>query len=313
MKKNVFTLPLSRPYRFSTYKIIIPVLSCILVFSWIKLSYAQKFSINCGLGTVQIKSNTDQLLSSSKSTIQQLGLNLDFEKKDFPILIYFNGVFFNTNESSEKWHKKSSSSLLQENSLNTQGITLDALGYYLLYDFRYYNNSLSIRPFLGGGLVYRRYNLKRKNFIGDMIKLDISNNNNLFYLGGEDILSIGGMPYIGAFLSFPKKGMDIKMDFGYGFLSSRSNIDFQITSYFVKEKTIYPIETKTSSSYMLGRLQLLKNWESYSISIGYKWEKTIINNKNILLYDTGINKFYLPFPELETEQNISFLIFSYIF
>lgn len=299
---------------FNKYKAALWVVFCLLfphLFFYSRPVKAQEISIKGGGGIVQINVNADQLSNCSKITRRHVGLGLDLKKEGHPLRLSFQGLFFTSNETSERWCQETLSNPSQENILDYQGLALDALAYYTFYKYAPQGSPVSLKPFIGGGLLYRRFILDRKQITGDMILLD-TDGDIMYYLGKQSIFAIGAMPHIGVFIDIPKWGIDITLNLGWAFYALNSDTDYWI-SYSGQEETIYPMRIHSSSHSILGRLQIIKRWDFFSVALGYEWEKTLIDDKSIPYYTTDTSQAYMPFPEFEIKQDIGQITFSYLF
>jgi len=270
--------------------------------------YAEELvSVHAGLGNLKTRASNEHFDSESKSTQRHVGLGLEFEKDRYPLRISLQGLYFTTDEESEEWASDTSGSMPQD-QLDIHGVTLDALAYYMPYQFSLGGNRISLKPFLGGGLVYRRFKLQRQGFSGNMITLTGTTR---YYLGDQSILAIGAMPHIGLFLKVPKSDWEACFSVGWAFLAANSNINYQI-SFSGSEKIRYPFQVDTSGNAMMSSITLKKGWESYFLSLRLIWEKTEIDDKSIFFYSDGTDVF-LPFPEMEFTQMIGDISLSYLF
>ncbi|MBN2373379.1 hypothetical protein JXL19_06315 [bacterium] len=249
-------------------------------------------------------------MSCSKLTRRHIGLGLELEKEGYPLRVLFQGIFFKTGDKTERWQCWRDPDPLQENLLDMHGSRLDVLAYYEPYSYAPKDSFYSIRPFVGGGLIYRRYKFDRRYVKGEMI--GFNNNDDGFYFGNQDILAIGAMPHIGFIFDMPKRTMDIRMNFGWAFFASNSNIDY-IVSFIKNETIVYPMEIYNSGYSILCGMNILKKWETFSVSLGYEWEKTVIDDKNIFFYSTKTTPIYLPFPKFDIRQSIGKISINYPF
>lgn len=266
----------------------------------------ERLSIDGGLGNFQIKAKHDQFQSDSKNTRRHISLGMDLEKDEYPLRISFQGTFFVTDEESEKW----TSNTPHENRLNIHGVTMDVLAYVTPYTFSPSEVAFRIKPFIGGGLVYRRFKLERKGLKGSMIPLTT---NVQYYLGNQSIIAIGAMPHIGFFLEIPKFEVECRLSLGWSFLAVKSNINYQAV-FSGNDEIRYPFHIHSSGSSIVTGMQIVKRWESFSVALGFLWEKTQIDDKSSFFYtSSGTTDVYLPFPEFEIIQTIGQISLKYLF
>jgi hypothetical protein len=275
--------------------------------------YAQEFSINGGLGSVQMETRSDHFSNSVKAARRHIGIGFDLEKKGSPLKISFQGILFNTSKKTERWCSPDSQDEFQEDALEINGIQMDALSSFLLHTYATKTGSIVFKPYIGGGLVYRRFQFKRGDIEGPMIPIPLSSTDKVYcYIGNECFLAIGGMPKIGALFSFPKLGFDVRVDAGWAFLSTKSTIDYHLSLSGDKE-AIYPLVSYSSGNSLLWGIQFSKRWESFALGIGYEWEKITIDDKSATCQTVTGTTVSLPFPELTLKQGSGYLTLSYIF
>ena len=175
--------------------------------------------------------------------------------------------------------------LLQQNQMDSHGITMNALAYLTPYIYTIKTGSFSIKPYIGGGFVYRRFKIDRQGITGGKILLP--GGDCKYYFSNQSILAIGAMPHIGFYIMDPKDEIEFRLGFGCAFLSANSNFDiirFPFSS--LEEGNLYPLKTDTSGHSYLVNLDFIKKWNSFSIGLGYEWEKIYIDDKSIL-YNKG--------------------------
>lgn len=304
---------LNRIYIFQKDKaalLIILTFIAILFLSFPKNVPALTLFLDSGIGSVQIEAKNDQFMSCSKLTRRHIGLGLELEKEGYPLRVLFQGIFFKIGDKTERWRCRGEANTSQENLLDAHGSRLDVLAYYTPYIYAPKDSFYSIKPFVGGGLIYRRYKFDREYIKGEMI--NFNNDDDGFYFGNQGILAIGAMPHIGFIFSMPKRSMDIRMNFGYACFASNSNIDY-IISFIKNEKIVYPMEIYNSGYSILCGLSIIQKWETFSVSLGYEWEKTLINDKDIFFYSTKTTSVYLPFPKFNIRQSIGKISIYYPF
>lgn len=266
------------------------------------------FSIDGGLGNFQIKAKNDQFRSESKNSRRHVSLGIDTEKDRYPMRFTFQGIFFSTDEKSENWISHTTGSL-HNIRLDAHGVTLDALAYYTPYTYSPDKDTFRLKPFIGGGLVYKRFKLDRKGLNGSKIPLTI---NDQYYFGNQSILAIGAMPHMGFFLEIPKFDVECSLSLGWTFLAVKSNIDYYVV-FSGSNEIRYPFHIYTSGSSIVTGIQIMKNWESFTVGLGFLWEKTQIDDKNTFFYTDVSGDVYLPLPELEITETTGLIIFKYLF
>ena len=291
--------------------IFFPVVLTIVSIS-IGLIHAEEYvSIEGGAGNIQIKTQNEQFYSDSKINVWHAGLGLDLEQEDYPLRIAFRGSYFSTDNETEKWISRSSGPL-NENHLDVHGLILEAHGYYMPYSPSFLNGGLIFKPYLGGGLVCRRIKLDRGGFNGSMFPLYPLTSNMAYYMGDQSIVEVGAMPSFGARLELPKSDLEFNLNLGWAFLGINSNVNYHL-SCVGSEEYIYPYLVHTSGSRSMGKMELIKTWDSLSVEIGWQWEKTQINDKSILFFSDGPTDYYLPFPEYEITRTLGRITLKYLF
>jgi len=280
----------------------------LILLSPLYLHAEELLSIHAGLGSLQVRAKNDHFDSESKNTQRHVGLGLGFEKDRYPLRISIQGRYFSSDEESEDW-ASDTAGLMSHNQLDMHGATLDALACYMPYQFSLGGNKASLKPYIGGGLIYRRFKFQRQGFSGSMIPLTGSTQ---YYLGDQSIIAIGVMPHMGLFLEVPKSDWEVCFSIGWAFLAANSNINYQV-SFSGSEAIRYPFQLDTSGSAIMGSITLKKGWESFFLSFGLKWERTEIDDKSIFFYSDGVGNVFLPFPEMEITQMIGDISISYLF
>lgn len=293
--------------------VFIPLFVIIPYLAHPYLSHAQLLNLNTGMGIAQINTKTDNFLSKTEVSRMQAGLCLLIEKEDSPLSLSFKGNIFSSDKAYEDYKDKESDLIYQENSLDISGISFESSGYYSFYTYKNKSGSLGVSPFLGGGILYKRFKLKREELIGGMMPLNGSGGK--FFLGSQKVLAIGALPLLGITIHAPQKGLKLKLDVGRGVFSASSSIDYQIIAEFLNSKTVYPLETKSSGYSMYSRVEFSKIWESFFIAIGYEWEKIHIDDKSVFLFQDlySGNKDSIAFPDLTIENSTGFLTLGYLF
>jgi len=266
------------------------------------------FYIDGGLGNFQIKAKNDQFRSESENSRRHVSLGIDLEKDRYPMRFKFQGTFFSTDEKSEEWISHTTGSL-HNIRLDAHGVTLDALAYYTPYTYSPAEDMFHLKPFIGGGLVYKRFKLDRKGLNGSMIPLT---SNDQYYFGNQSILAIGAMPHMGLFLEIPKFDVECSLSLGWQFLAVKSNSNYYV-SFSGGNEIRYPFHIYTSGSSIVTDIQIMKNWESFTVGLGFLWEKTQIDDKNTYFYTDVSGDVYLPLPELEITETFGFISFKYLF
>lgn len=279
----------------------------LILLSPLHIHAEELLSVHAGLGSLQFRAKNEHFDSDSENTQRFVGLGLEFEKDRYPLRISLQGRYFITDGESEDW-ASDTVGLMSHNQLDLHGVTLDALACYMPYQFSLCGNRVSLKPYIGGGLVYRRFKLQRQGFSGSMIPLTGSTQ---YYLGDQSILAIGVMPHVGLFCEVPKSDWEVCFSIGWAFLAANSNINYQV-SFSGSEEIRYPFQVDTSGSSMMSSITLKKGWESLFLSLGLTWERTEIDDKSIYFYSDGEDVF-LSFPEMELTQIIGDIGLSYLF
>ena len=75
----------------------------------------------------------------------------------------------------------------------------------------------------------------------------------------------------------------------------------------------YPICIHTSGSSVLTGVQIVKSWESFSVSLGFMWEKMKIDDKAPYFYTDVSGDVHIPFPEFEIVQTVGQIGLTYLF
>ena len=293
---------------FSVVLTVIPISNGVI--------HAQELvSVKVGAGNIQIKTKNDQFHSDSKLDAWHAGLGLDLEKEEYPLRIVFRGSYFSTGDEVENWISPGSSPMNQSR-LEAHGVALEAHGYFTGYSRSFRNGGLIFSPYLGGGLVARRLKLEREGFHGSMFPLYPLISNTQYYLGNQSIVEVGFLPSIGSKIEFPGWDLSVNLNLGWAFLGINSGINYHV-SFAGSDAVIYPYLVHTSGSSFEGKIDVKKDWESFSVEIGWQWEKTEINDKSVFFFTSGTGPdrvdFYLPFPEYEITQTLGKITLIYLF
>jgi hypothetical protein len=264
------------------------------------------FSIHGGLGDFQIKTKKtkdDQFQSVSKNSRRHVGLGLDLEKEGYPLRVSLQWTLFTTEEESEKW----TIGPLHVNRLDIQGGTFDVHAFVTPYTYSSGKDTIRLKPFIGGGLGYKHFKLERKG-LNEIMLTDP--NAVQYFLGNQAIMAIGATPHIGFFLEIPKLEVECSLSLGWTFHAAKSNIDYHVFSK--SDEVIHPVTIHTSGSSLIIGTQVVKSWESFSLALGYIWEKTQINDKPTP-FDFDGDGMTDPFPEFEIIQTFGQISLKYLF
>ena len=286
----------------------------ILLFPRSVYSYT-KLSIDGGLGNFEIKTKDDKFISDSKNSRRNISLRIDFEKDEHPLRFSFRLGFFNTGEDSEKWTK----ALPHENRLQIHGENFDVLGFFTIYNFASSKGAIRLKPFIGGGLGYKRFKFERNGLDENIITPPAAGQ---YFLGNQDVTAIGATPHIGFLVEIPKFKLECNVIVGWSLLAVRSNVNYHYFSG--SDEVMHSVIINTSGSSLVTGIQVVRSWESFSIVLGYIWEKTWIDDKLLVKvkkiklpdespYDTYNRYFYFPFPEFEMIQTIGQISLTYLF
>lgn len=261
--------------------------------------------INGGWGDFEIKTKDDQIQSVSENTRRHTGFGMDLNKEGYPLRVSFQWSFFETEEETEKW----TTGALHENGLDINGGTFDVQAFVTLYTYSAVKDRIRVKPFIGGGLGYKRFKFERKGLNENML----SDPNAIeYFLGNQAITTIGATPHIGFFLEIPKLELECTVNLGWTFHAAKSNVDYHVFSK--SGEVIHPVTIYTSGSSLVTGIQLIKSWESFSLALGYIWEKTQINDKSGYFNSNvdGASEDY-PFPEFEIVQTFGQISLKYLF
>lgn len=277
----------------------------LLIFLSPRAVYADAMlSIHGGLGDCEIKTKDNQYQSDSKNSRRHIGLGMDLEKEGYPLRVSFQWALFTTEEESEKW----TIGPLHENRLDINGETFDVLGFVTLYNFSSGEDTIRLKPFIGGGLGYERFKFGRKGLNENIL---ISPSENEFYIGNQAITTIGATPHVGFYMEIPKFELECSLSLGWRFLAVKSNIDYHD---FSGNEEVIPVNVHTSGSAFISGMKVVKSWESFSLSLGYIWEKTQIDDKYALFDSDGDGASEVfPFPEFEIIQTFGQISLKYLF
>lgn len=262
--------------------------------------------IQGGFGDFEIKTKDALVQSDSKNSRRHFGLGMDLEKEGYPLRVSFKWGFFETGEETEKW----TVGPIHENRLEINGGTFDVQAFVTPYTYSSGKERIRVKPFFGGGLGYKRFKFERKGLNENIV----TDPNIIQYISGNQaVTTIGITPHMGFFIELPKLETECSLVVGWSFLAVKANADYHDFSGGGDE--IYPVNGHTSGSAIVTGIQIVKNWDSFSVALGYIWEKTRIADKPFL-YDPdkdGKAEKDFPFHELEIVETFGQLSLSYLF
>jgi hypothetical protein len=265
-------------------------------------------NVHGGFGDFEIKTTDDMIQSISKNNRRHLGIGMNLEKEGYPLKVSFKLGFFETEEETEKW----TIGPLHENRLDINGGTFDVEAFVTPYTYSSSKDGIRIKPFLGGGLGYKRYKFERKGLKENMLT---DPNAFQYFLGNQAVTTIGVTPHIGFSLELPRLGMECSLRLGWSFHAAKSNIDYHV--FPEGNEPIHSYTIHTSGSSLVTGMQVFKRWESFSVALGFVWEKIRIYDKQIPYDVDGDGEIKegegFLFPEFEITQTFGQISINYLF